>query len=171
MSTKYRFDAEKAIEVILYITHRVPDTYAALKVLYFADKDHLAKYGRLICGDGYVAMRHGPVPSGAYDLVKAARGGEWCWPGIEVNEAFSVTDRNRIIVPHREADLDLLSETDVECLDEAIERYGGLSFERLKELSHDEAYQTADQNDFISLEAIVSTLPDSEELLEYLQTN
>jgi hypothetical protein len=59
----------------------------------------------------------------------------------------------------------------MECLNAAIETYGQMSFGELKKISHDEAYQSADQNDFISLEAIAGTLPDSKELLEYLQTN
>jgi hypothetical protein len=47
----YKFDAEKTIETLLYITAQVHNTYNALKVLYFADKDHLTRYGRLISND------------------------------------------------------------------------------------------------------------------------
>jgi len=167
MSIKHRFDAEKAIEVLLYIAKRVPDMYNALKVLYFADKEHLAKYGRLICGDSYVAMSHGPVPSGAYDLVKYARGDGFCPVDLPVNEAFAV--QGYTIIPHREANLDLLSESDLECLDAAIGRYGHLPFSRLRKLSHDAAFKSADQNDFIPLEAIAKSLPDGELLLDYIQ--
>jgi uncharacterized phage-associated protein len=39
--------------------------------MYFADRKHLEKYGRFICGDSYVAMKHGPVPSEIYDILKA----------------------------------------------------------------------------------------------------
>ncbi len=169
MTIKYRFDAEKAIEVLLYIAEKSPDIYNALKVLYFADREHLAKYGRLICGDSYVAMREGPVPSGAYDLVKYARGDGLCWLNIPIEEAFSVQGYS--IVPHRRANLDLLSESDIECLDAAIKGYGHLSFGELKKRSHDKAYEAADQNDFIPLEAIVKTLPDGELLLDYLQNS
>lgn len=72
MANKVWYDWEKTTEVLLYITEQVTDVYNALKVLYFADKDHLAKYGRQICGESYVAMKDGPVPSCTYDLVKAA---------------------------------------------------------------------------------------------------
>lgn len=48
MGIVFKFDAEKAVEVLLYIAEKCPDVYKALKVLYFADKDHLAQYGRLI---------------------------------------------------------------------------------------------------------------------------
>jgi len=167
MSVRYGFDTEKAIEVLLYIAERSPNVYNALKVLYFADKDHLSKYGRLICGDSYVAMRRGPVPSGAYDLVKYARGDGLYWTDIPLNEAFSVQDHS--IVLHRKANLDLLSESDVECLDTAIEKYGYLPFGELKKLSHDNAFKSADENDFIPLEAIVKTLPNGDLLWDYLE--
>ncbi len=169
MSIRYRFDTEKAVEALLYIAERSCNIYNALKVLYFADKEHLAGYGRLICGDSYVAMRHGPVPSGVYDLVKYVRGdGSWRID-IPVNEAFSVQGRN--IIPHRKANLDFLSESDIKCLDAAIEQYGHLSFGQLRRLSHDDAYKAADQNDFIPLTAIVKTLPNSDLLLDYIESN
>lgn len=166
MKPRYRFDAEKAIEVLLYIARQVPDTYTALKVLYFADKDHLAKYGRLICGDSYVAMDKGPVPSGTYDIVKYVRGDGACLFAIPLEEAFAVQGHD--ILPHREPNLDFLSESDIECLDSGIEQYGRRSFGQLKKLSHDEAFKSADKNDFISLEAIVKSLPNSDHLWDYI---
>ena len=169
MSIRSRFDPRKAIEVLLYIAERSPNVYSALKVLYFADREHLTRYGRLICGDSYVAMRHGPVPSGAYDLIKYARGDGVCWNSIPVTEAFAV--QGRTIIPHRKARLDSLSESEIKCLDAAIKLYGRLSFGRLRDLSHDEAFQAADENDFIPLEAIVKTLPDGELLLDYLHSH
>jgi len=167
MSIRNRFDEKKAIEVILYIAERSTDIYKLLKVLYFADKEHLAQYGRLICGDSYVAMRHGPVPSGTYDLIKYARGDGLCWMNVPITEEFSI--QGYTVVPHRKANLDLLSESDLECLNAAIERYGHLSFSQLKDLSHDAAYKASDENDFISLESIVKTLPDGDLLLNYIQ--
>ena len=170
MGIKCRFNAEKAIEVLLYIAHERPNVYTALKVLYFADKEHLAKYGCLICGDSYVAMRLGPVPSGAYDLIKNARGGGYCWADFPIPDEF-IVDGN-CIRPHRQANLDLLSESDVECLDIALQKYGHLSLGQLKALSHQEKpYKEADENDFIPLEAIARSFPEGEELLEYLRAD
>ena len=166
MFKKHKFDIEKTIEVILYIAQRCPDMYTALKVLYFADKEHLAKYGRLISGDTYVAMSHGPVPSGAYDLVKYARKDGVLWTNIPLDKAFTVRGNN--IVPLREANTDYLSESDIESLNSAIEKYGTLSFSKLRQLSHDNAYKAADRNDFISLDAIAGTLPGGDLLTDYL---
>jgi hypothetical protein len=112
-------------------------------------------------------MSHGPVPSGAYDLVKIARGDSFNFINIPVDEAFVV--RDNVITTHRETNLDLLSESDIECLDSAIQKYGPLSFLELRKLSHDKAFTSADENDFISLDAIINSLPNSETLLDYVR--
>src|SRR5262249_10562223 len=41
-----------------------------IKLLYYADRESLDLYGQSITGDRYVNMRHGPVLSSIYDLVK-----------------------------------------------------------------------------------------------------
>ena len=42
----------------------------ALKLVYFADRYHLRRYGRPITGDEYLAMPFGPLASGAKDLAE-----------------------------------------------------------------------------------------------------
>lgn len=168
MRTRYRFDAHKAVEVLLYIAERCQDVYVALKVLYFADKKHLSEYGRFICGDSYVAILYGPVPDGAYSLVKLARGDAFCWPDIPIDDAFSAT--RSTISPHRRAVRDLLSQSDIECLDWAIEKYGRMTFGQLKKISHeDPAFLAADRNGYMALEDIVGTLPNADLVKAYLE--
>jgi len=166
------FDAEKAIEEILYIAKRAPkhDIYHVLKIMYFADKKHLGKYGRFICNDTYIAMNNGPVPSETYDIIKHMRGDGY-HPYIDEHalKSFEVkTKPDNRIIPSRDANPDLLSESDQECLDESIKEYGPLSFDELKKLSHDKAYESADQNDEIPIEAIAATLADGDLLVQYL---
>lgn len=167
---RQKIDVKTAIEVILYITSTCTNMYNVLKVIYFADKEHLSQYGQLMYGDTYVAMSHGPVPGGAYDLIKYVRGdGIWAYQ-LPLDIGFSVKKHH--ITPHREANMEYLSESTVECLDSAIQKYGQLSFNQLKNISHrEEAYQAADENDFIPIEAIIHTLPDSHMLLDYVYTN
>lgn len=45
--------------------------YDLVKTLFLADRAHLNEWGRPITFDNYAAMKHGPVPSVAYDLLKA----------------------------------------------------------------------------------------------------
>ena len=159
-------DVGKALEVLLYVAQSVPDMYHALKVIYFADKQHLAEYGRLIYGDSYVAMRLGPVPSVAYDIGKQVRGDGWC---VTKTAADCLEISGNSIVPRRKARMQLLSESERECLDAAIETYGNLPVSGLINRSHDAAWESADQNDLISIEEIARSIPNSEALLDYLK--
>lgn len=166
---KSRFDAEKAVEVILYVANRVgdPGFHRLSKILYFADRDHLAKYGRFICDDSYVAMKHGPVPSGTYDIMKHVRGdGPPCLVP-RAAKSFKVEDGKKV-VPLKDADLDALSESEKECLDAAITKYGKMSFRKLTDISHDKAWEAADENELIGIKQIAATLPDAKHLLDYL---
>lgn len=163
-----RFDPQKALEVLLYVTRDRRDMYSALKVVYFADKEHLSRYGRLIAGDSYVAMSHGPVPSGLYDIIKSVRA-DSAPLVMEVPAGKAFTMAGYDIKPLREPNLDILSESDKECLDEAVREYGRKTFNELKEISHrDAAFQAADENDFIPLEKLAKSLPNGEALWEYL---
>jgi uncharacterized phage-associated protein len=166
----FKFDPDKALNSILWVANRLPrkDFHRIFKVLYFADKYHLQHYGRLICGDTYIAMKDGPVPSAIYDIFKAVRG-EGNSPYVEEAEkAFSV--RNRYFVePKRKADPNTLSESDRESLDWAIKKYGRKSFGQLKEESHDKAWEKADQDGDIDVLDIARMLEDGEHLVEYLK--
>jgi len=169
----FEFDVKKAIQTILYVTTRLPkqpaDLYNVLKVIYFADTAHLHQYGRFIFGDQYVAMNYGPVPSSAYDIIKYVRDNTvWRLDCQEAKDAFRVEGDS--VAAFANADLDFFSESDRECLDEAIKKYGDLSFDALHQISRqDHAYQCADRNAFMTIESIAETAPDKDALLEYLR--
>jgi len=164
------FDERKAIEAILYVAARVgdPGFHRISKLLYFADKKHLARYGSVIAGDDYVAMRLGPVPSNAYNLMKAVKGVELRTNGEEAAKAFAVVD-DCIIKPLREANLDYLSEADIESLDAAISEFGSLPFQNLTDLSHDSAWKAADRNDRMDIEDIAGASDDSETVVSFVR--
>jgi uncharacterized phage-associated protein len=165
-----RFDPRKGIEAILYVASRVQDPtfHRVSKILYFADKYHLAHYGAFICGDDYVAMKHGPVPSGIYDILKAVRGDGDFGMGEEAGRAFAVEDGMRVR-PRRDPNLDELSESDREALDSAVAEYGGLSFKELTDRSHDRAWDAADENEFMEIDEIARTTPDNDRLVAYVR--
>jgi uncharacterized phage-associated protein len=140
-------------------------------VLYFADRYHLEEYGSFICGDSYIAMRNGPVPSGVNQILQSVSEEgkkDFQITGIEIAQHTFRVDTNNVI-PLREANLNLLSQSERLCLDKAIKNYGVMSFTELRDLSHDDAYQSADINDVISIETIAATLQDGEDLIKYLK--
>jgi uncharacterized phage-associated protein len=183
MATKeITFSPRKALESVLYIAARlkVPTIHETLKIRYFADKLHLAKYGWMASGDDYVAMQFGPVASSTYNLLKAARGDQsgWIHPVFAelVKDTLSVAADSNLLQPKRQADLTHLPASDVECLDEAIRQYGNMSFNTRTELSHDAAWKAAyaiAANDEVGaspmrVDAIAKTLNNADEVIAYL---
>ncbi|WP_182056504.1 Panacea domain-containing protein [Pantoea sp. ME81] len=173
---KTRFDSEKALEAILYVASKapIPDLYHVGKLMYFADRKHLERYGRLITGDNYKAMKNGPVASGAYDLLKLARGdvGQRCPAGCTpeiVRESLVVSSGgDHAVNVKRDFNADFLSKSDIICLDEAIAEYGTLTFGELNDISHDDVWRSASRNDEIPLEVIAAHSKNGQDLLEYL---
>jgi len=164
-----KFDSEKAVEAILYIAKRVktPTFHTISKVLYFADQEHVLKYGRFITGDEYVAMKHGPVPSATYDILKYVRGDQAMCHGEHAKSLLSIYRKYHISI-QRDANLDEFSDSDLECLDKSIADNGNLSFEQLTTKSHDEIYEAAGKDEFIPMEAFIAHAKNKESLIEHL---
>jgi uncharacterized phage-associated protein len=162
------FDVRKAIEVVVYVSHKTDDLLHIMKVLYFADKYHLQEYGRLITGDKYIAMKDGPVPSGAYEIVKDVRGDGIVELSANTKQALRV-EKRIFVKPQRDPILDYLSESDIECLDRAISEYANMPREELLEIAHDEQpYKEAQADNDITLKSIVQSLPNSADVLAYM---
>ena len=163
------FDADKALEVLAYTAGRAgTDLYVTLKLLYLADKLHLERYGRFICGDWYSAMEYGPVPSHSYDIMKHARGDRPTSLAAHARDVLKIDPTSNAITVLREPNLDELSASDLECLDEPIGKYSRLGFGEIKKLTHDEAYHATSRNREIALEAIASTTGRAAELIQHV---
>jgi len=169
----FQFDEEKAIAATLYVAHSLlgketrPDLYKILKVFYFADQKHIAKYGRPILGDWYAAMKDGPVPSNLYDILKSARGDGWCRNRQCYQAFFSVQGDN--VMPLQGPDMDEIAESEVECLELAIMDNKDLDFGELKKKSHDAAYDRAHKNNKISFRDIAKVSGTSPEMIAYME--
>ena len=143
--------------------------YWVLKTIYFADRHHLLKFGRRIHEDSYVAMEDGPVPSYAYDLFKNVRYARETRADYGVAaEQFEVRNDHEI-VPLREPDMSVFSESEVECLNEWIEIISQLSFGQLRRKSHDDAWKASSTNEFMKIEDIISAMEGGQDALPYLQ--
>jgi uncharacterized phage-associated protein len=166
------FEAEKALEVVVFLASALDDPtfHSISKALYCADRKHLERYGRLICGDHYIAMKYGPVPSHIYDMLKTPLGLYADDKAETIGAAFSVSGLRRNVEPKRKANLALLSESELSCLGEAIAEWGRLTFNQRTEISHDAAFEATDPNGVILAEDIAKTLPNAPELLEYLDS-
>ena len=70
----FRFDFEKALqaaaELLRHEPHQQMGRVRLMKLLYIADREALKEVGRPITCDSVVAMKHGPVLSRLYDIIK-----------------------------------------------------------------------------------------------------
>jgi uncharacterized phage-associated protein len=147
---QFEFDADKTIAAALYIASRnLPElTMGKLfKLLFFADKDHLVRYGRPITGDWYAAMKDGPVPSNLYNLFKEVREAPKsdCAKSLAKNiKLDSSKYQYPRIIAQASADQMQLSKSDILSLDRVLKEYGKMSFTKLRAITHDTpAYENA----------------------------
>ena len=165
-------DREKALETIVYLSQTTQDVFHLMKVIYYAEKLHLEKYGQSIYGDFFMKMEDGPVPSGAYDIVKCVRDGSCPYDSkieeLKPNEALQMADHYKIL-PKRKPRLEYLSESNMECLNEAVNNYGQMDFNSLWQIVHQEKpYIESELNKPISSEKLIKSLPNGNDIYRYL---
>lgn len=174
-----KYDVEKLKAVTLYILKKcgATDYIHLFKILYFAEKEHYADYGKRITMDTFIAMEHGPVPSFLYDALKLvtkqekANSTSLLWvianaitPGsAELNYYFAAAE---------EPDMDELSKAEIASLDKSIAEHKDMSPWDLSEKSHDEAWHDAwdrMQNSAMNQYKIAKAGGASDGLVEYLK--
>lgn len=165
------FNKEKALNAILYIAQNLhrKDFHKIFKILYFADREYLSRYGMPITGDCYIAMEAGPVPSKIYDIFKIVRGDSYM-KDEELNAYFSVSNW-MYIVPNRKADLKKLAPNEKMVIDECLQMYGALSYDEIKEKSHDVAWRSTARDFPISIENMAREAGLQEDELSYIREN
>jgi hypothetical protein len=151
----YVTNTVKALEAILWIAEKEPsfDVYHVVKAAYFADKHHIATYGRPVCGDAYSAAPYGPLPQVMYGLLK---GEPLELIALDSNGELPFSIASKFTIrPSRGPNLRKLSGTDVEALTIGIEHVRGRSFDAIFHETHeDPAYLRAegarmDYRDFV----------------------
>jgi len=128
------------IESIYYLLMNLgrTDKIKIVKLLYFADKYHLIKYGRTITNDEYWAMPHGPVGSNAKDVLEF---NEFTMSKNECDfaksliaqvgeKSFKVKRNTNVAV------FNFLSETDIEALNFVISNFGQMDTWTIRDYTH-----------------------------------
>lgn len=128
--------ATQALNVLARNAGGTINKLKALKLVFFAERYHLRKYGRAIINDRYFAMPYGSVPSGTKDIAEMS---EFLGPQERIYaERFlqkSASDAHAFESKH-EPDLAVFSETDREALQFAWDRFGHLDGFQLADLTH-----------------------------------
>ena len=165
-----KFDECKTINAVLYITERLKrkDFHKIFKLLYFSDREHLYLYGRSITGDTYIAMADGPVPSNLYDIFKSVRGDIYYKDNGKFSQYFSVVGWD-LIKSNVKPDLRELSKTDLICIDHSLRIYGDLSWDEIREKSHDYAWRNTIQNREIDFSNIIREIGGDDDYIDYIK--
>jgi uncharacterized phage-associated protein len=105
-----------------------------IKLLYLADREALARWGRSITTDCYVAMPHGPVLSQILDLINEQ-------PDPTMTEStwsryISEPEHYEVSLKQSDVPGDLLSEAEDQLLDDIFGKFGHLTRWQIRDLAH-----------------------------------
>ena len=175
---QFKFDKEKSTTVLSYITQNLEKTdfLRVFKVLYFAEQKHLARFGRPIVGDNYLAMKHGPVPYNIYNELGKIENGigkmmdNLMKNNISFSDFFEVKKNKdgKSVFSKINPDFDAISQSELTCLDESLEENKRLSFNQLSNKSHDYAWKKANANDEMDILDIAQSGGASSDMLNYI---
>jgi hypothetical protein len=168
---RFKVSYSKAIESIVWLANKQPgiDIYHIVKILFYADKEHLNKYGRPILGDVYIHADNGPMPSAVRDIVTKS---DFLSPMHikKVDDSLKIKGKYYNTRAKRKPDLDYFSKSDIECLENSFKDNAHLTFDELYRKSHQEKcyLQTGDRDNIDYALMIDEDNPHREELLEDL---
>ena len=168
----YKFNRDKTLNIILYIAQKIQrrDFHKIFKLLYFTDREFLKEYGMPVTGDTYIAMEAGPVPSKTYDMFKMVRGDSYAKDTEGLNAYFKV-EKWMYISPLQLPDMKAISPAEKEVVDDIVEQYGSLSYDEIKEKSHDIAWRSTARDYPIAVENIAyETGMDAEDMPYIMET-
>ncbi len=162
------YEDQRIKEVLLYILSKTGavDYYHLMKILYLAERQHLAKWGEKITSDDYYALPHGPVPTRIYDSLKSVKEGK----GSFLSDVIVVDKDSPNVTPLRTPDMDYLSKSEIEALDNAIAKNIVKSFAELERMTHDKYYNKALVNGRkMSVEDIARSGGATEQMIEFIR--
>ena len=173
-----QYSIEKVANAIIFFVEKNIQHFGKtklMKLMYFADKEHLEKFGRVMFYDDYRKLPRGPVATLTYNIISStdAKDGDDFKSYIDnfsnfieiqkkdTNQKNSATRFN----PKNSFDNSFFSKSEIEILESITKKYKTYTKEQISEESHSlKEYINTDMNDFIS----VSDMTENKELKDYL---
>jgi len=154
------------------------DYIKLFKILYFAQREFLSTYGKVLIPDTFKARNWGPVPSLSDKIIKMAENKESVsnYPDLKgFSRAIKVVDK--MVFAIKEPNLDYLSKKERECLDKWYNECKDKdSKNELSPASHDSAYKLAwsryqkdPQQGILTFIEIARAGGASEKMIEYIR--
>jgi len=138
MSLTQNFSYKKSTQAINFFAtmqNGVIDKLKTLKLIYFADRYHIRKYGRLITNDNYFAMDYGPVASGTKDIIELNNFLSEIEKDYAIRFIEPTTDFN-YIRSIKKVNLEEFSASEIEALKYISGKYQKLGSIELSEITH-----------------------------------
>ena len=167
-TTQFRFDERKATAAashLLQLAGGAMPYLQLIKLLYLSDRESLELFGRPVSGDRYVAMKHGPVLSSVYDLIKLTVSGKPSrGPWAEHIESAGRYELRLRMKP----DLGPLSDAEVKLIASVYDRFRNHDRWRLRDETHalKEWEAPGESSREIPLEEILQALGKGEDEIE-----
>jgi uncharacterized phage-associated protein len=164
---RFRFNSEKFVNAVAYLALACPSStkLSICKLLYFADKEHLLRYGRPILGDHYYNLEHGPVPTRGLDMLRHKASAE----EQALLEKYVAVIGNSVH-PKRPANRKVFSKSDLLILDEVIAKYGHLPpFELISKTHAEPPWLKSQRGCPIDYELFFKGRPEAAEMKEIVQ--
>jgi uncharacterized phage-associated protein len=158
----FTFKPEKLVNAIAYFVRNCSNVgrTKACKLLYFADKEHLLRYGRPITGDRYYRLKHGPIPTKGLNMLRGVS-----TPANAALLTYWLSLEDESIKLKRRPDLKVFSKSDLRVLEEVCGKYGRYSASYLSRLSHREApWKKTKQNEAIDFELFFDGRPEADDI-------
>ena len=128
--------------VLLYILNKSErhDVYTIVKTAYYAQQLHFVKWALPLYKDKIAALQFGPVPSTIYDILKMARGDKRVLNFYGSSPLRCVAEtigfQDEVFFAKEDVDCDVLSQSNIECLDEAIAKVASMDFDKIVADTH-----------------------------------
>lgn len=140
---------KKIESVVLYVLRNFTegvDYIKLFKIIYFAQKDFLVNYGKILCPDTFKARNYGPIPALSDKVIKIVEQEkeeiEW-YPDLK-EFCNSIRVQDKMVFAMQKPDMDYLSRKECEYLDKWYNYCRDKdSKNELSPESHDEAYKKA----------------------------
>lgn len=165
---RFKFSAAKALAAIQeMLRENGPlDLHTILKACYFADKEHLNRFGRPVFGATYRAMKFGPVPLEIYEMLKE----EPLWLAeIGIDSFPWKVEGYRVSLQQIKGSNEaLLSESDIDCLSAGIKKSLSMNFSERTLATHGPDWQAA-QLGIMQYEDMIDESPEKAERVAYLR--
>jgi uncharacterized phage-associated protein len=139
-----RSDYKKATQIINYLVRQDGATsdfpeLKVIKLIWAADRYHLRKYARTVSHNDYWAMKQGPVGGLVKDITEFSSdylSEEEIAYAERFIKSHSENDK-KYVTSINEADMNELSETDVEALNFAWEKFGKYDIWAIVDITHE----------------------------------